>query len=207
MRQQRVFAWAGSVSTQGKAWTRASTGPLLMPGFPLSRDLVVVRTLLGGTWGPSEGPSMPSWESRTVTEGPGCTYRGPVFLRWGPDLMMHLRVHHLSSPHSAPRSAHVVGSGVVHRATRRHHMCTVSLYVPLIQGTDKTLAKPKRGSLYTPNWHLLSHSYPMLCLVLLQTHQLAFLNCFSSCISFCIFYEFSWVYLSLVFASMHTTSN
>jgi hypothetical protein len=33
---------------QGKARTRGSTGPLLMLGFPLSRDLVAARTLLGG---------------------------------------------------------------------------------------------------------------------------------------------------------------
>jgi hypothetical protein len=71
---------------------------------------------------------MASWESRTVTEGPGCAYRGPVFLRGGSSLMMHLGVHHLFSPRGAPRSAHVVGSGVVHRAARRRCMCTVSLY-------------------------------------------------------------------------------
>jgi hypothetical protein len=48
-RQQRASTFAGSVSTQGKAWTRGSTGPLLIPGFPLSRVLAVVRTSLGGT--------------------------------------------------------------------------------------------------------------------------------------------------------------
>jgi hypothetical protein len=48
-RQQWASIFAGSVSTQGKAWTHASTGPLLIPGFPLPRVLVVVRTSLGGT--------------------------------------------------------------------------------------------------------------------------------------------------------------
>jgi hypothetical protein len=52
-----------------------------MLGFPPSRVLVVVRTLLRGTWGPTEGPDIPFWESRTVIKGSGCAYRGPVFLR------------------------------------------------------------------------------------------------------------------------------
>jgi hypothetical protein len=99
-----------------------------MPGFPLSRDLAVVRTLLGGTWGPSEGPGMPSWESWTVIKGPGCGYRGPVSLRGGPDPMMHPGVYHLSLPRGAPRPAHVVGLGAVLRATRRRRTCTTSLY-------------------------------------------------------------------------------
>jgi hypothetical protein len=43
-----------------------------MPGFTPSRDLVVVRILLGGTRGPSEGPDMPSWEFRTVRTGVRC---------------------------------------------------------------------------------------------------------------------------------------
>jgi hypothetical protein len=38
-----------------------------MPGFPLSRDLVVARTLLGRIRTPSKGPGMPTWESRAVT--------------------------------------------------------------------------------------------------------------------------------------------
>jgi hypothetical protein len=63
---------------QSKAWTRVSTGPLLTPGFPLSRDLVVARTLLRGIWTPSKGLSMLTWESRAVIGGPGCAYRGPV---------------------------------------------------------------------------------------------------------------------------------
>jgi hypothetical protein len=63
---------------QGKARTRGSTGPLLMPGFPLSWDLVVARTLLGGIWTPSKGPDMLTWESWAVIGGPGCAYRGPV---------------------------------------------------------------------------------------------------------------------------------
>jgi hypothetical protein len=44
-----------------------------MPGFPPSRDLAVVRTLLGGTWGLSEGPDMPSWEFRVVRTGVRCS--------------------------------------------------------------------------------------------------------------------------------------
>jgi hypothetical protein len=107
---------------QGKAWTRASTGPLLMPGSSPSRDLAVARTLLEGTWGPSEGPGMPSWELRT------CTYRGPVSLSGGPDPMMHPGVYYLSFPHGALRPAHVVGSGAVLRVARRRRTCTTSSY-------------------------------------------------------------------------------
>jgi hypothetical protein len=99
-----------------------------MPGSPLSRDLAVVRTLLGGTWGSSEGPGMPSWESRAVIGGPGCAYRGPVFLCGGPVPMIHPGVYHLFSPRGAPRPAHVVGSGAIHRVARRRRMCTASLY-------------------------------------------------------------------------------
>jgi hypothetical protein len=58
--QQRASTFAGNASTQGKAWTRASTGPLLIPGFPLPRVLAMVRTSPGGTYGPFEGPGMPS---------------------------------------------------------------------------------------------------------------------------------------------------
>jgi hypothetical protein len=82
-----------------------------MPGFPSSRVLAAVWTLLGGTWGPSEGPDIPSWESRTVIKGSGCAYRGPVFLRGGPDPIMHPRVYYLSLPRGTPEPAHVVGSG------------------------------------------------------------------------------------------------
>jgi hypothetical protein len=48
-RQQRASTFVGSASMQGKAWTRASTRPLLILGFPLPRVLAVVRTSLGGT--------------------------------------------------------------------------------------------------------------------------------------------------------------
>jgi hypothetical protein len=99
-----------------------------MPGSPLSRDLGVVRTLLGGIWGPSEGPGMPSWESRAVIGGPGCAYRGPVPLRRSPVPMIHRGVYHLPSPRGAPRPAHVVGSGAVHRAARGRRMRIASLY-------------------------------------------------------------------------------
>jgi hypothetical protein len=60
-----------------------------MPGFPLSRDLVAARTLLGGIWTPSKGPDMLTRESRATIEGPGCAYRGPVFPRGGPTRLIH----------------------------------------------------------------------------------------------------------------------
>jgi hypothetical protein len=104
------------------AWTRASTGPLLMPGSSLSRDLAKAWTLLGGTWGPPEGPGMLFWELRT------CTYRGLVSLCGGPDPMMHPRMYYLSLPRGALRPAHVVGSGAVHHVAWRRRTCTTSLY-------------------------------------------------------------------------------
>jgi hypothetical protein len=52
---ERKHAGQGLDTCQHRTLTHA--------GVPLTRDLVVVRTLLGGTWGPSEGPDMPSWES------------------------------------------------------------------------------------------------------------------------------------------------
>jgi hypothetical protein len=70
---------------------------------------------------------MPSWESRIVIEDPGCAYRGPVFLRGGLKPMMHPGLHHLPLPRGAP-SAHVVGSGAVLRAARRHRTCIGPLY-------------------------------------------------------------------------------
>jgi hypothetical protein len=82
-----------------------------MLGFPPSRVLVVVRTLLGGTWGPTEGPGIPSWESRTIIKGSGCAYSGPVFSCGGSDLIMHPGVYYLSLPRGTPKPAHVVGSG------------------------------------------------------------------------------------------------
>jgi hypothetical protein len=91
----------------GKAWTRVSTGPLLASGSCPSRDLAKARTLLGGTWGPPEGPDMYSWELRTRT------HRGPVSLCGGLDPIMHPGMYYLSSPRGALRPAHVVGSGVV----------------------------------------------------------------------------------------------
>jgi hypothetical protein len=71
---------------------------------------------------------MPSWESGSVIEDPGCVYRGPVFLRGGLEPMIHPGVYHLSLPCGAPRPAHVVGSGAVLRAARRCRTCTTSLY-------------------------------------------------------------------------------
>jgi hypothetical protein len=107
---------------QGKAWTRVSTRPLLMSGSFLSRDLTVAQTLLGGTWGPPEGPGMPSWELRT------CMYRGPVPLCGGPDPMMHPGVYYLYLPRGALRPTHVVGSGAILRVAWRRRTCTTSSY-------------------------------------------------------------------------------
>jgi hypothetical protein len=71
---------------------------------------------------------MPSWDSGSVIEDPGCAYKGPVFLRGGPVPMMHPGVYHLSWPRGAPRPAHVVGSDAVLRTARRRRTCTSSLY-------------------------------------------------------------------------------
>jgi hypothetical protein len=71
---------------------------------------------------------MPSWESQAVIRGPGCVYRGPALLRGDLVSMIHPGVYHLFSPRGAPRPAHVVGSGAVHRAPRRRRTCTTSLY-------------------------------------------------------------------------------
>jgi hypothetical protein len=73
-----------------------------MPGSPLSRDLVVAQTLLGGIWTPSKGPVTLTWESRAVIEGPGCANRGPVLPRGGPVQLIHRGMYHLFSPHGAP---------------------------------------------------------------------------------------------------------
>jgi hypothetical protein len=86
---------------QGKARTRVSTGPLLMSGFPLSRDLVVALTLLGCIWTPSQGPDVLTWESRAVIGGPCWAYRGPVLPHGGPVQLIRPGMYHLSSPHGA----------------------------------------------------------------------------------------------------------
>jgi hypothetical protein len=65
---------------QSKARPRVSTGPLLMPGFPLSLDLVAAQTFLEEIWTPSKGPDMLTRESRAIIGGPGCAYRGPTRL-------------------------------------------------------------------------------------------------------------------------------
>jgi hypothetical protein len=80
-----------------------------MLGSSPSRDLAKARILLGGTWGPPEGPDMPSWELWT------CMYRGPMSLYGGQDPMMHPRMYYLSLPRGALRPTHVVGSGAVLR--------------------------------------------------------------------------------------------
>jgi hypothetical protein len=59
--------------------------PCLGQGIPCpGTSLWVARTLLGGIRTPSKGPSMLTWESRTVFGGPGCAYRGLVLPRGGP---------------------------------------------------------------------------------------------------------------------------
>jgi hypothetical protein len=103
-------------------WTRAGTGPLLLPGSSSYRDLAEARTLLGGTWSLPEGPGMPSWELRTHT------YRGPVSLCGGPDPSMHPGEYYLSLPRGAPRPAHVVGSGAALRVTWRCRTGEASSY-------------------------------------------------------------------------------
>jgi hypothetical protein len=93
-----------------------------MPGPSPSRDLAKALTLLGGSWGPPEGPDMPSWELQT------CTRRGPVSLYGGPDPMMHPGMYYLSLPRGAFRPAHVVGSGALLRVAWRRSTCTTSSY-------------------------------------------------------------------------------
>jgi hypothetical protein len=73
-----------------------------MPGSPLSRDLVVAWTLLGGIWTPSKGLDMLTWESQAVIGGPGYAYRGPVLPHGGPVQLIHPRMYHLFLPHGAP---------------------------------------------------------------------------------------------------------
>jgi hypothetical protein len=73
-----------------------------MLGSPLSRDLVVARTLIGGICTPSKGPNMLTWESRAVIGGLGCAYRGPVLSRGGPVQLIHPGMYHLFSPRGAP---------------------------------------------------------------------------------------------------------
>jgi hypothetical protein len=96
----------------GKAWTRAGTGPQLMPGSSSPRDLAKARTLLRGAWSLFEGPGMPSWELRTRS------YRGPVSLG-GLDPSMHLGMYYLFLPRGALSPAHVAGSGAALRMTWR----------------------------------------------------------------------------------------
>jgi hypothetical protein len=74
---------------QSKSWPHVSTGPLLMPGFPLSQDLVAAWTLLGGIWTPSKGSDTLTRESRATIGGPSCAYRGPALPRGVPTRLMH----------------------------------------------------------------------------------------------------------------------
>jgi hypothetical protein len=73
-----------------------------MLGYPLSRDLVVAQTLLGGIWIPPKGPVMLAWEPRTVIEGPGCAYRGPVLPCGGSVQLVHPGTHHPFPPRGVP---------------------------------------------------------------------------------------------------------
>jgi hypothetical protein len=90
-----LMSWATSSGSpperevKGKAWTRVSTGSLLTPGSSSFRDLVEVRTLLGGSGLIRIGvrcPSMEVWTPRYIL---GCVvfscHMAPFGLpmRWG----------------------------------------------------------------------------------------------------------------------------
>jgi hypothetical protein len=60
-----------------------------MPGFPLSRDLVVARTLLGGIQTPSKGPGTLTQESWVTIGGTSCAYRGLALPCGGPARLTH----------------------------------------------------------------------------------------------------------------------
>jgi hypothetical protein len=111
---------------QDKAWTRASTGPLLMPGSFSSRDLAKARTLLGGGLGPSQGTRRAFFWT--------CTRRGLVSFCGGPDPTMNTRTYYLSLPHGALGLAHEVGLGaILHVALRS---CTgARLHYTVEEGT------------------------------------------------------------------------
>jgi hypothetical protein len=89
------MSWATSSGSpperevKGKAWTRVSTGPLLMPGSSSFRDVAEVRTLLEGSGLIRIGvrcPSMEVWSPRYIL---GCVvfscHVAPFGLpmRWG----------------------------------------------------------------------------------------------------------------------------
>jgi hypothetical protein len=80
-----------------------------MPGSSPSWDLAKARTLLGGTWGPPEGPGMPSLGA------PDLYVQGSVSLCGGLEPTMHPGMYYLSLPCGAFKPAHVVGSGDVLR--------------------------------------------------------------------------------------------
>jgi hypothetical protein len=81
---------------------------------------------------------MPSWESRIVIEDPGCAYRGPIFLRGGPDPMMPPGVHHLSLSRSAPHyRKHINFRGPCY-FRRQAHENTDVIFVGLV--TDENVA-------------------------------------------------------------------
>jgi hypothetical protein len=81
--QHRVSARAGSANAHDKAWTRVSTGPLLRPGYPLSRDLVMGGPnlarrdpdLIQGTRHAYLGVPDHIWGSRLCIQGSGAPSR------------------------------------------------------------------------------------------------------------------------------------
>jgi hypothetical protein len=89
------MSWATSSGSpserevKGKAWTRVSTGPLLMLGSSSFRDLAEVRTLLGGSGLICIGVQCPSVEVWTPRYILGCVvfpcHVAPfgLLMRWG----------------------------------------------------------------------------------------------------------------------------
>jgi hypothetical protein len=98
------MSWATNSGTpperevEGKAQTRVSTGPLLIPGSSLFRDPAEVRT---------------------YPEAPDLYISGSGVLLWGPG---PTGMCCLSLPRGALWPAHVVGSGVVPRVARRRRI-------------------------------------------------------------------------------------
>jgi hypothetical protein len=96
-----LMSWATSSGSllerevKGKVWTRVSTGPLLTPGSSSFRDLIEVRTLLGGSGLIRIGVRCPCVEVRTPT--------------------IHIGMCCLSLPRGALWPAHAVGSGTILR--------------------------------------------------------------------------------------------
>jgi hypothetical protein len=124
-----------------------------MPGFPLSRDLVAARTLLGGIWTPSKGPGMLTRESWAIIGGPGCVYRGPVLPRGGPAQLIHpgciifpCHMVPLELPMWWGRALFIVRLGNVVRAPRLH---------TVVRGTHDSEYRQFPSNSYKPNAHSL----------------------------------------------------